>query len=67
MDRALTLAAGKAFALVATLLQRGDLGAGDDFARLLGVLAIVTGETNPAQGEILAGWASIARDSAKEI
>jgi hypothetical protein len=57
MDRALVVAHGKLVALVASVLHGAGITTTDEFARLLSVYAETVGETEPAEGEILALWA----------
>src|SRR3546814_4836284 len=63
MDRALIAAHGKALTMLATTLQaRGVLDV-EDFAGTLGVFSVVVGEDNRLEGDILAVWAGIMKDS----
>ena len=64
MDRTLILAQGKALALLAAMLQRGGIIDASEFGNLLGIYAVTVAETEPDQGDILAVWAGIVRDSA---
>ena len=57
--RDLICAQGKAMALLVGLLQRDGRIRLDEFGGHLAVLSVVTGETSPAQGEILAAWSAI--------
>lgn len=63
MDRAVLLAQGKALALVAALLQRGGVVPVEEFGNLLGIFAVTVAEDDPEQGDILAVWAGIVKDS----
>jgi len=56
-------AQGKALALVSTLLERCGVVEPGEFGRLLSLMAVVTGETSPGQGEILALWAAMASEA----
>lgn len=63
MDRALIAAQGKALAMLATMLQaRGVLDV-EDFAGTLGVFSVVVAEDNQLEGDILAIWAGIMKES----
>jgi hypothetical protein len=64
MNRAALLAQGKALALIAALLQRAGVVPVEEFGALLGVFAVTVSEDDPDQGDILAAWASIVKDSA---
>jgi hypothetical protein len=65
MDRTLILAQGKALALVAALLQRGGIVEAAEFGDMLGVFSVTVAETDPEEGDVLAIWAAIIRDSAR--
>ena len=65
VDRDLLLAIGKALAIVGALLQRAGVAEAEEFGHLLGTFAVITAETDPAEGDILAIWASIVKDSAE--
>jgi hypothetical protein len=56
----LVCAQGLALALVGALLEGDGVVAKGEFSRLLGTLAVVTAETNGAQGDILAAWSAMA-------
>ena len=58
MDCALVSAHGKMVALVASVLQAAGVTTTDEFANLLGLLAVTVGETDPQEGEILALWSA---------
>lgn len=63
MDRALIAAHGKALAMLATTLQaRGVLDV-EDFAGTLAVFSVVVAEDSELEGDILAVWAGILKDS----
>lgn len=51
---------GLAIALIGMLLEGGDVLPKGDFSRHLANLAIVTQETYPVQGDLLARWAALA-------
>jgi hypothetical protein len=55
-----------ALALVAAMLQRGGVISVDEFANILGIFAVTVGESEPDEGEILALWAGIVKESAEE-
>lgn len=57
--RDLIRAQGKAMALLVGLLQRHGRVRLDEFGGHLAVLGVVTGETSPAQGEVLAASSAI--------
>lgn len=60
VDLDLVRAQGVAFALIGKLLESGGLIPSGEFGRLLGLLAVLTSETDMRQGDILAVWASMA-------
>lgn len=62
MDRALILAQGKALALLAVMLENGRAFTAQEFGAQLGIFSVVVAEDAPAEGDILAVWASIIRD-----
>ncbi|ODT43325.1 MAG: hypothetical protein ABS59_23875 [Methylobacterium sp. SCN 67-24] len=63
MDRALIAAQGKALTMLATMLQvRGVLEV-EEFAGTLGVFSVVVAEDNLLEGDILAVWAGILKES----
>ena len=62
----MTLAVGKALALLATLLQREGLGTTEEIAGLLGLLAVSAADTEPLQADILGAWASVVEAGAAE-
>ncbi len=51
-------------AFLASLLQRRGVLKVEEFAQLLQVFADAVAETDPEEGDILAYWASTARDIA---
>ncbi len=63
-DPALVRAIGNAFAVFATLMQRGGPVPLDEMARMLGIYAVVTSESSPQEGLLLGCWAAILRDAA---
>jgi hypothetical protein len=64
-DRALIAAHGKALTMLATALQaRGVLDV-EDFAGTLGVFSAVVAEDNQLEGDILAVWAGVMKESRK--
>ncbi len=65
MSDAALLAQGKALALVAAMLQRGGVISVEEFGNILGLFAVTVGETEPDEGDILALWAGIVRESAE--
>lgn len=64
-DPALVRAIGNAFAVFATLMQRGGPVPLDEMARILGIYAVVTSESSPQEGLLLGCWAAILRDAAQ--
>lgn len=64
-DPALVNAIGNAFAVFATLMQRGGPVPLDEMARMLGIYAVVSSETSPQEGLLLGCWAAILRDAAQ--
>ena len=65
-DPALVRAMGGALALFATLLARTGVAPVEEIARLLGIYAVVTGETERDEGLILGCWAAMLRDMAQD-
>ena len=62
-DRALICAQGKALTLLLTALQaRGHLEV-SEFADMLGVFSVVVAEDDDLEGDILAVWAGIMKQS----
>ncbi len=61
LDLDLVRAHGVALALIGKLLEGAGSIPSGEFSRLLGLLAVVTSETEVRQGDILAVWASMAR------
>lgn len=62
-DRALIGAQGKALTLLLTALQaRGYLQV-SEFADMLGVFSVVVGKDDDLEGDILAVWAAIMKES----
>ncbi len=59
-DHDLVQAQGLAFSLIGSLLEGHGVLQPGEFGRHLAVLANVTGESAPAQGEILSVWAALA-------
>jgi hypothetical protein len=64
MDTALIGAQGAALALVAAMLQRAGVVPAEEFGQMLGILAVTTSEVEPEEGDILAVWAGIVKESA---
>lgn len=64
MSAAALLAQGKALALVAAMLQRGGVISVEEFGNILGLFAVTVGETESDEGDILALWAGIVKESA---
>lgn len=58
---------GDCLALLATILERERVITGDELARCLGEYAAVTAEDRPAEGRILAFWASRLQDTAASL
>lgn len=65
-DPALVRAIGGALALFATLLARTGVAPVEEIANLLGIYAVVTGETERDEGLILGCWAGMLRDVAQD-
>lgn len=65
MSPAALLAQGKAFALIAALMQRAGIVSVEEFGALLGVFAVAVSEDDPEQGDILAVWAGVVKESAE--
>ncbi|MBU2031508.1 MAG: hypothetical protein KKG69_01535 [Alphaproteobacteria bacterium] len=63
MDRALIAAQGKALTMLATMLQARGLMEVEEFADTLGVFAVVVAEDNVLEGDILAVWSGILKES----
>jgi hypothetical protein len=59
MDQDVIEAQGAAVALIGTLLARAGVVEREQFSRLLALMATVTSETHPEQGEILNTWAAL--------
>jgi hypothetical protein len=59
-DNDLVQAQGLAFSLIGSLLEGHGVLPPGEFGRHLAVLANVTRESAPAQGEILSVWAALA-------
>lgn len=55
-------AQGQLVAFLASLLQRRGVLKVEEFSQLLQVFADAVAETDPGEGDILAYWASAARD-----
>jgi len=55
-------AQGQLVAFLASLLQRRGVLKVEEFAQLLQVFADAVAETDPGEGDVLAYWASAARD-----
>jgi hypothetical protein len=67
MDMTIVRAQGAVLALVGTLLEREGIVPLGEFSRLLGLLAIITAETDKAQGDVLALWAALASDAPRPM
>jgi hypothetical protein len=57
-------AQGKLVIVIAAVLQTAGIKSMAEFAALLGTFAVVAGEANPREGEILAYWAAMVREGA---
>jgi len=57
-------AQGKLVIVIAAVMQTAGIKSMDEFAALLGTFAVVAGEANPREGEILAYWAAMVREGA---
>ncbi len=64
---ALIQAHGDWLALLATILERESVIASAELARSLSEYAVVTAKDRPAEGQILAFWASRLNDAAATI
>jgi hypothetical protein len=67
MDMTIVRAQGVVVALVGTLLEREGIVPLGEFGRLLGLLAVITAETDKAQGDVLAIWAALASDAPRPM
>jgi hypothetical protein len=61
---ALARAQGSLLAFLGAMLERADVMKRAELAALLAVFAETTVETDPEQGQILAGWAQAVRQAA---
>ena len=66
-DPALVRAIGGALTVFATLMARKGIEPLEETANFLGIYAVLTAETAPAEGRILGCWAGILRDAAQGI
>lgn len=66
-DPALVRAMGGALAVFATLMARKGIAPLDEIANLIGIYAVVTGETAPDEGLILGCWGGMLRDAAQAL
>jgi hypothetical protein len=67
VDMTIVRAQGAVLALVGTLLEREGIVPLGEFGRLLGLLAVITAETDKAQGDVLAVWAALASDAPRPM
>ncbi len=58
---------GNCLSLLATILEREDVIAASELARLLGEFATVTAVDRPEQAEILMFWATYIEDTAATL
>ncbi len=61
--KALVRAQARAFAMLCAYLERDGLIPRGELGRSLGLLAVITAETDPDAGDIMAAWAGIIRDT----
>jgi hypothetical protein len=66
-DIDLVQAHGVALALIGRLLELHGLAAAGEFGTLLGLMAKVTGEAYPRQGDILATWSDMVSDDRQSL
>ena len=59
-------AMGGALAVLAGLLEGKGVSTVEETSNVLGIYAVITGETAPDEGLILACWAGMLRDAAQE-
>lgn len=62
-DRAVITAQGKALTLLATMLHARGVMDVEEFADTLAVFSVVVAEDDAAEGDILAVWAGLMKDS----
>ncbi len=65
-DPAMVRAMGGALAVLAGLLEGKGVSTVEKTSNVLGIYAVITGETAPDEGLILACWAGMLRDAAQE-
>ena len=58
---------GDCLALLATILEREGVIAGDELARLMAEFAAITAVDKPAEGRILSAWASSLKGTAERL
>lgn len=64
-DPPMVRAMGGALAILGGLLEGKGLATVEEISNLLGLYAVITGETSPDEGLILACWAGTLRDAAQ--
>lgn len=64
-DPTLVRSMGGALAVLAGLLEGKGIASVEEISNMLGIYAVVTGETSPDEGLILACWAGTLRDLAQ--
>lgn len=65
-DPAMVRAMGGALAVLAGMLEGKGVASVEETSNVLGIYSVITGETAPDEGLILACWAGILRDAAQK-
>lgn len=65
-DPAMVRAMGGALAVLAGMLEGKGVASVEEVSNVLGIYSVITGETAPDEGLILACWAGILRDAAQK-
>ena len=65
-DPAMVRAMGGALAVLAGMLEGKGIASLEEISNVLGIYSVITGETAPDEGLILACWAGMIRDAAQE-
>lgn len=65
-DPAMVRAMGGALAVLAGMLEGKGVASVEEISNVLGIYSVITGETAPDEGLILACWAGILRDAAQK-
>lgn len=66
-DPSLVRAVGGALTVLAGLIEGKGVASVEEIAKLLGIYSVVTGETAPDEGLILACWAGMLQDIAQQM